>query len=42
VEAKSPQDKEKFEVLQVNLKELADRQAKIFEVANNIYKEKNK
>jgi hypothetical protein len=26
----------------VKLKELADRQAKIFEVANNIYKEKNK
>ncbi|MFL5241155.1 MAG: hypothetical protein ACJ8FY_03525 [Gemmataceae bacterium] len=42
VEAQTPQEKEKAETLTREMKELAQRQQKIFEVANNIYKEKNK
>jgi len=41
-EAQSPAEKEKAEMLRNELKQLSARQLKIMEVANNIYKEKNK
>jgi hypothetical protein len=42
VTAPSPEEKKKAEKLQSDLKELAQRQRKIYEIADNIYKEKNK
>jgi hypothetical protein len=42
VAAPGPLEREKAEMLQRELRELAGRQSKIFEIANNIYKEKNK
>jgi len=42
VQAQTPTEKEKAEMLQKELKNLADRQEKIFEVTNNLYRGKNK
>jgi hypothetical protein len=36
------EEKEKAEMLQTELKKLADRQEKIYEVTNDLYKGKNK
>lgn len=41
-QAQTPQDREKVEMIQKELKNLAERQDKIFEVTNNIAKGKNK
>ena len=38
----SAQEREKAEMLHKELKGLADRQEKIYEVTNNLYKGKNK
>jgi hypothetical protein len=40
--AQTPEEKAKAEMLQKELKNLADRQEKIYEVTNNLYREKNK
>ncbi len=41
-EKATTQEKEKAEMLQKELKGLSDRQAKIYEVTNDLYKGKNK